>query len=612
VHVAIDKSGFVNYVFYRLDAGEKSGVWPHAGGSSNIRGQLQRLGLQLVRKEVSPKDDTPIPQAKLVGQSAREAVHLLAIVRNAFPFRTTEEPCMKSLANSGLNRHNTPQKLKGYAKLVKNEVKETLQKVPALSGAIDEWKGYNGVDFGSFQVAGVTREGKAFSASLGHIRMKGLTSAMIAETYKYVMFKFDIWEKVKYIVCDNTNSVKKAVETDLGKKRSPCYAHVYNLMLGDLLRAFEPELKPLYIIAGRSRQTSTFREICDRHGTRAKSLTTYTRTRFYSSMNLFHNAAELKPQVLEYRGVLARKREDKMAAGLTAKVLATLEPESLEDYLYMQPAPGQRLHMKFPTEADLMKAFEAVDEIKKPMARFASEIGQIEGDNFLTLGRVLEARWLINHEINQAQSEQLQAAWEQAQRHWSDLIRPEDEVLLKQALLLTPDGCHSAVLGDVDYAAQVEALKAEVDRRLAARPVVVGQASAGGGKVHLLVPREQVLCSVSGIAKQHEWDRYKAHIAHLQPGSITNPLKWWFERRDVFPGLWELVAEIGIIPASGCATERQFSKAKRQLIKARVSIGEDTLDAVIVLQENIEIACRVMGLGAVTAADLQINSRIDA
>jgi hypothetical protein len=80
----------------------------------------------------------------------------------------------------------------------------------------------------------------------------------------------------------------------------------------------------------------------------------------------------------------------------------------------------------------------------------------------------------------------------------------------------------------------------------------------------------------------------------------------------VFPGLWELVAEIGIIPASGCATERQFSKAKRQLTKARVTLGEDTLDAVIVLQETNEIACGVMGIGAVTAAGLQVDSGIDA
>jgi hypothetical protein len=88
--------------------------------------------------------------------------------------------------------------------------------------------------------------------------------------------------------------------------------------------------------------------------------------------------------VLGYRGVLARKREDETAAGLTAKVIATVEPDKLEDYMYMRPAPGHQLHVEFPTEADLMKAFESVTETfesvdEKPMACFASENRQIEG-----------------------------------------------------------------------------------------------------------------------------------------------------------------------------------------------------------------------------------------
>jgi hypothetical protein len=270
------------------------------------------------------------------------------------------------------------------------------------------------------------------------------------------MEKYGLTNKVVSITTDNASAMIAACRL-LGIPRIACFAHVFNLLLGDVIDLYTNEIRPLVRLAGKSRKSPRFALICKESGVRKQSLTTFSKTRFYSMYKLLKTALELRPQVMRFRAELSKTPPSKtqiMPEGASSSDILRHLDDAFDDG---EPPPS---------DYELEQALQTAEVLLPIVDVFRVSIAMIEGDDSGLLSFVLPAFSHIKETILGCNDERIRGAWPSVEAHWRRLVPKADELVLAGACLLRRALPHEAILAVIDpelYINAISALRVEVE-----------------------------------------------------------------------------------------------------------------------------------------------------
>lgn len=65
-------------------------------------------------------------------------------------------------------------------------------------------------------------------------------------------------------------------------------------------------------------------------------------------------------------------------------------------------------------------------------------------------------------------------------------------------------------------------------------------------------------------------------------------LEFWSTRQDMYPKLYHVFSKLSCVPASSCASERAFSRAKYIISERRSSIGSENVNDLLILSSYLK------------------------
>jgi hypothetical protein len=602
-----------NYVYCTLcDKGDGAAI-ASSGNSGNINGHMW------------DQHHIPKPNAKhafLHGgpiektwsdPEVRSALVVFWMVQRAQPFVTVDHPVFRFLTRTRMERHDIPSRIKQTAKKVSDAIKVLLGKCNWVAACFDEWTSSARQSFLAINVQ-ATDGTKVHNFCLGHvlIRPGEADSGALGSIVKRKLEEFGVWDKVNCFVTDNA-SVCIRICKDLQKKRSPCIAHVLNLMLGDFVNAFKEDLQPLITLAAKSRRSPKFRDICMRDKMARTSLTTYTTTRFYSLNQLLTGAIELEEQVLKFADFIYNKNRGK-------KVDKTLQAEVTEQMRAFTIAPSEDplawldgedeaggfidplRKRAVPTRLEIEDAITVARRLAPVIEAFGDGTGAIEGDEFGTRASAFMVKWMIEQKVKATNDPAIIRVWEAAaMAHWKK--HTEDAELDFAVVTVLRRSINARlILGDTLYEAAIAELTRELAQRGGGKVVPVTQLNVGTTQASPATKKrvvedemEQMMATAARARTQEsEMTQFLAMSALLKDDSDL--LTWWSGKRMILPGLWGIAMEKCIVPATSAASERQFSAAKRVLTDMRRSMTAETHGASVFCCENLSMVAEVLGI----------------
>jgi hypothetical protein len=366
--------------------------------------------------------------------------------------------------------------------------------------------------------------------------------------------KFRIRDKVTYVVTDNTNVMPAAVG-NMGLISLPCWCHVFNLMLKDVIDAYLPQIQLFITFAGTVANSTRFAKVL--HHAHYSLLPTFTPTRWFSMYKLMRNCVA--------------------------------DREQIEKYLDQERTAG-RTDLRF--GADCWRAAEILTSV---LATFRNVCLMLEGDNFGSVSRVYQGFLLVQKACLDVDHRTMKDAWGKAARHWHKFLE-KGKRIIGMATLLNPS-VRLDVLPSTSVTDAKDALREEIRLRNA------GPRSLSQSPQRLEpspVPMKQGLTLSDLIAdddEKHmdEVDRFLlVDRRQMSKDTEFDLLWWWRHNQKLYPALWTIARSVLIIPASSAAAERQFSKAKRIQGLRRQSLNAGTLAAMVFVCENKELAKQLL------------------
>jgi hypothetical protein len=119
------------------------------------------------------------------------------------------------------------------------------------------------------------------------------TADALCEIVTTVLKRFipDSHEKLEYVITDTTAVMPKTVRL-LNTKWMPCWAHVLNLMLNDLIEQITPILKPILDLVKLTSSSTKWASLVQ--DARYSTLPTYRSTRWCPMQRLIQNADRIE------------------------------------------------------------------------------------------------------------------------------------------------------------------------------------------------------------------------------------------------------------------------------------------------------------------------------
>jgi hypothetical protein len=504
----------------------------------------------------------------VVNNTLQDVVSLF--LRHDLSFRLAESQMFRRMTGTNFTRQAVSEEVKRMKVKYDTEIIDELKHMPYIVLTCDEWtdcamNGYFGI-----RAIGLAPEKYGTSVctkyvcfSLAHWSMtsESGTAQGIKDMIGAVMKRFFPQgnSKIEWIVTDTTRVMPKAVSL-LQRQWMPCWGHVLNLMLNDILKRISSTLEPildLVRLTACSKKWASF----VKEGKYA-TLPTYTPTRWYSMYRLIKNALKLKPDI--------------------TKFLAKLT----EDDRNVHPIPDS--------------AWNCAEKIRPVLKTFKYWVGLLESNRLGTLAHVLEAIKMIRMSIsslfgkgnmlieeipeNLTLGPFLQAVkqgWQDAEKRFTERVddRIKDALLL--AIMLNPAVVPSTILSREDCERAETILQTRFD---SLRRTEDDRPARSNPKKRPSAFTRDLLIDV----KTDEWSEFQ----RVQRGFDIlnfNVSDWWRSNKDRFPTLFQLVQQHLIIPATSATSERQFSKAKRMKTKKRWSLKGTSLGAMVVVAENRDL-----------------------
>ena len=177
-------------------------------------------------------------------------------------FTNAENPTFRLLTNTHLHADTLSRNVRRLGEMIEGEMMLIVRDLKIGAATIDEWTSGAMQSFLSVCVCGVTEKYDFVQVCLKHLPITGGTAAILSGAVLQVLLRFGIAEKVTRVVSDNAAAPIAAVRL-MGKARSPCYAHVLNLVFQDVVEGLLGRLRPLLAMATRIRHSAHFHGICD-------------------------------------------------------------------------------------------------------------------------------------------------------------------------------------------------------------------------------------------------------------------------------------------------------------------------------------------------------------
>jgi hypothetical protein len=316
----------------------------------------------------------------------------------------------------------------------------------------------------------------------------------------------------------------------------PCWGHVLNLMLNDVLKKITPVLEPildLVRLTACSKQWASF----VKEGKYA-TLPTYTPTRWYSMYRLIKNALKLKGSVTKFLAKLNEEREDRNVRLIPETVWSSAEKFKpvLETFKYwVGLSESNRL-------GTLAHVLEAVKMIRMSVLNLYNTSGVIPDaipENF-TFGPFLQG---------------VKQGWQEAEKRFEERNDPQTKDMLLLAVMLNPAVVPSTVLSREDHE------RAEIimrSRYESIRGIEDDTTASQNTKRRPHAFTRDILIEF----KSDEWTDFQ-RVERGFDVSAFDVSEWWRSNKDRFPTLFKLVQQYLIVPATSATSERQFFKAKR-------------------------------------------------
>jgi hypothetical protein len=579
-----------NYVYCAMCNNGEGAAVASSGNSGNLNGHMREQ-----HKITKPNGKHAFLHGGPVEKTwsdpeVRSSLVIFWMVQRAQPFVTVDHPVFRFLTRTRMERHDIPGRIKQTAKKVSEAIKVLLGKCNWVAACFDEWTSSARQSFLAINVQ-ATDGANVHNFCLGHvlIRPGEADSGALGSIVKRKLEEFGVWDKVNCLVTDNASVCIKVCK-DLQKKRSPCIAHVLNLMLGDFVNDFKGDLQPLLTLAAKSRRNNKFRDICERDKKARTSLTTYTTTRFYSLSQLLTGVIELEEQVLEFSDFISNKSRGK-------KVDKTLQTEVTKQMRAFPIALGEEDQLAWldgedeaggfidplrkhvvPTRAEIEDAIVVAKRLAPVIEAFGDGTGAIEGDEFGTRASAFMVKWMIEQKVKATRDPAIIGIWDAAaMAHWKKHTQ-DAELDFAVATILRRSINAPLILGDALYEAAIAELTRDLAQRGGGQTGVVTQLNVGTAqkspatKKRVVEDEMELMMATAARARTQESEitQFLAMSALLKDDS--DMLTWWSGNRMILPGLWGIVMEKCIVPATSAASERQFSAAKRVLTDMRRSM----------------------------------------
>jgi hypothetical protein len=549
----------------------------------------------------------------------------MCVLELGLPFSACENDWFRIATNTAYSRKTIGKQGTEVRVAVDREIKRQLSQCSEVSITTDEW-----TDCGMIQYLGVNahaivppgdESGRAkyevFCLAHHPLSDRSINANVLSETLTLIMEKFAITSKVRTVVSDTTN-LMPATGRELHKEWSPCFGHIFNLMLLAILAEMKPWTQPIEdCVQPVSASTLWPKQVQKKVNKLVKhhryvTIPTFTKTRWYSMGRLLENALHLRVQLTEFLLDLHKRKNSPLAQKLTDEV------------------------------------WQVALAIQTICATVEGAICLIEGDSFGTLSHVLEGLALFKESVVRIVpldldpehravlpewKKALITEWAGAMKKWNKymypITRPEPPVTknktrVVQGHLAAPTGSDPSTpvippgpgphMDRVLLAAMLNpavpqqilteywsrgqellrkahsAMKRECPSEISVLtdPVQVEPAPVLGARVSLsdlvLETPTSELVSFLAIDRLEKFNTEGFDVLH-----------WWIGQRKQFPILWKLAQRYLTVPGTSASTERQFSQAKRCKPRFCFCLSAVRLQELVVAMMNRDITRLLFG-----------------
>jgi hypothetical protein len=409
------------------------------------------------------------------------------------------------------------------------------------------------VQYCGVKVQAVGTEYAIFSLDHFPLVKEAATAKTLGDLLFQIMEKFKITDRVLRIVTDTTAVMPKAVNEVLGKQWMPCFSHVLNLMLHDVLKAVRPQIESLFTAVHMMSGSTKWPKLI-KHA-KISRIATFCPTRWYSMSRMLKNASALKKEINIFLGENATNEQ----------------PRSISPSVW-----------------------GIVDKFRSVVDTFRNASELLENDDFGSISHVFEARAILDIAFGRpgiADDPLFAGAWVAALvTHWDLHVKGRIKELLLRAVYLNPFVMPTVCLSVQERADGEQLLRHDFSK-------VVGTADAPDADEQEDVPRPKYPSAtradlVQPGAGANELANFLAVTRSAMPA--IDVWKWWQQHKSVFPNVWKLAAGVLVVPATSAGPERQFSRAQRIKTPKRASMAPGRLQSMVFLGENLQITEAVL------------------
>lgn len=499
------------------------------------------------------------------------------IVKQYLPFAIVESEELKELVKMMCPGYQMPSRKTVSQSLIPKlynevleDVKMKIEKARAVCLTTDSWTSINNESF--VAITGHYIDGDTLHSSLlGCFKYSDAhTSQNLAAMLQEFTQEWNLTNKITAVVTDNAANVVGAVRVCNWRHLS-CFAHSINLVVQKGIDAIRENLvgKVKSIVEYFKRSSSALqklKEIQKQMDLPDLKLKQDVVTRWNSTYDMLHRILQIKEAVI---ATLAIKNKD-------LNTLSDLDWEELQ------------------TVVDILWVFNDITL-------------DISAEQSVTISKVLYFVKIMRQHVNNERFTNLdtkpncQKLLKVLREKLNDRFSAyEENELLTQSTFLDPRFKQYGFNSELKFKQTVDKLKT----RLQVPTSVFPTTASGESQISNIQQSKNPAFSSS---KPNIWDTFdsmvKTHVvqnprsaAILEIDSYLkepyldrqgNPLKWWNDRRLIYPILYDLVQKRLCITATSVPCERVFSKAGQILTEKRSRLKSDKVSKVLFLHNNL-------------------------
>jgi hypothetical protein len=483
--------------------------------------------------------------------SPSKSMILMLLLENKLPFAAVERPWFRALTNSNFARGTIAQSCATLRTQVDDQMKLQIAKLRHRCLVFDEWTDCSETQYVGMVLHGMGPDGyRTFCLAHWPLRKEAATAENLSNAVEQVLRKFKVIPDGVWAVTDTTN-VMPATVALLGLKWMPCFAHLFNLMLQDLIDVVRSDLQPIIDCVKPISCSTKWPKL--EKDCACSTLPTFTPTRWFSMWRFLHNAIELRHDIMTFLHDSHQRNLEEIYDNLN-------HDETWEVATVMR---------------DLCETFKLAVE-------------GIEGDAYGSLGHVWESFRMIEKAVLSAAHTipSLTDKWRETKAaHWTSKLTEPMREQLRMATILNVGVFAYEALGRDEYK-KAEARLTTLYRNV--RPESADADNRHSQKCTCAVTRFDYL-DLKESQELHDFlGMNRRAMATNRDFKLEN---WWKAvGNDLYPVIGKVAEEFLTISATSAAAERQFSQSNQLKPKSRHALACLRLQEMVVIRENWEIA----------------------